>query len=234
MEVESPIEGTLVAARRRAGPGASASANRWRSSDRRRRHARGPIRRRPNSCGRAEQPAADNRRRTNRRRSRPRRLRRRHRRDAGPAPPCPFARRRASQLHVDINAVAGSGPSGLITVSDVETAAAKTTTNGAAAAPTALGRSAAVADATAAWSTVGDDQVLGVRRNGHRAAQPHRQGRRDPRSPVPGRRSRTSPSTTTRTSPTSMRTGANSTSPPRPTGTGSPCSRSSSRLWCRR
>jgi len=55
----------------------------------------------------------------------------------GPRPAVPFARRRASELHVEINAVIGSGPNGLITVSDVESAAAKTTTNGAAAAPTA-------------------------------------------------------------------------------------------------
>lgn len=49
----------------------------------------------------------------------------------GPRPAVPYARRRASELHIDIDAVAGSGPRGLITVGDVE-AAAKTTTNGAA------------------------------------------------------------------------------------------------------
>ena len=54
----------------------------------------------------------------------------------GPRPAVPFARRRASELHVEIESVNGSGPSGLITVRDVEAAAAKTTTNGAAAAPT--------------------------------------------------------------------------------------------------
>ena len=46
----------------------------------------------------------------------------------GPRPAVPFARRRASELHIDINAVSGSGSGGLITVSDVESAAAGTTT----------------------------------------------------------------------------------------------------------
>jgi pyruvate dehydrogenase E2 component (dihydrolipoamide acetyltransferase) len=55
----------------------------------------------------------------------------------GPRPAVPFARRRASELHIDINAVTGSGPDGLITVSDVEAAAAKTTNNGVAPKPTA-------------------------------------------------------------------------------------------------
>ena len=54
----------------------------------------------------------------------------------GPRPAVPFARRRASELHVEIDTVTGSGPGGLITVRDVEAAAAKTTTNGAAATPT--------------------------------------------------------------------------------------------------
>ncbi len=63
----------------------------------------------------------------------------------GPRPAVPFARRRASELHVEINAVTGSGPNGLITVSDVESAAAKTTTNGAAAAPTAAAEPAPAA-----------------------------------------------------------------------------------------
>jgi pyruvate dehydrogenase E2 component (dihydrolipoamide acetyltransferase) len=53
----------------------------------------------------------------------------------GPRPAVPYARRRASELHVDINGVAGSGPGGLITVNDVESAAAKTTTNGDAPTP---------------------------------------------------------------------------------------------------
>ena len=55
----------------------------------------------------------------------------------GPRPAVPFARRRASELHIDINSVAGSGPSGLITVSDVEAAAKTTTGNGVSPAPTA-------------------------------------------------------------------------------------------------
>ena len=63
----------------------------------------------------------------------------------GPRPAVPFARRRASELHVDINSIPGSGPGGLITVSDVEGAAAKTTTNGAATAPTAPAEPAAAA-----------------------------------------------------------------------------------------
>jgi pyruvate dehydrogenase E2 component (dihydrolipoamide acetyltransferase) len=49
----------------------------------------------------------------------------------------PFARRRASELHIDIEAVTGSGTGGLITVSDVESAAAATkhaATNGVAVA----------------------------------------------------------------------------------------------------
>lgn len=53
----------------------------------------------------------------------------------GPRPAVPFARRRASELHVDIESVTGSGPDGLITVADVEGAAAKSTTNGAPPAP---------------------------------------------------------------------------------------------------
>ena len=65
----------------------------------------------------------------------------------GPRPAVPFARRRASQLHIDINTVAATGPGGLITVSDVETAAGQTSTNGEAAspAPSAAAASAAVA-----------------------------------------------------------------------------------------
>ena len=51
----------------------------------------------------------------------------------GPRPAVPFARRRASELRVDINTVTGSGPGGLITVSDVESAAAPlSSVNGAA------------------------------------------------------------------------------------------------------
>jgi pyruvate dehydrogenase E2 component (dihydrolipoamide acetyltransferase) len=53
----------------------------------------------------------------------------------GPRPAVPFARRRASQLHIDINTVAATGPGGLITVSDVETAAGQASTNGEAASP---------------------------------------------------------------------------------------------------
>lgn len=53
----------------------------------------------------------------------------------GPRPAVPFARRRASELHVDIDTVAGSGPDGLITVGDVETAARTTTGGGIPATP---------------------------------------------------------------------------------------------------
>ena len=41
----------------------------------------------------------------------------------GPRPAVPYARRRASELHLEIDAVVGTGPNGLITVDDVETAA---------------------------------------------------------------------------------------------------------------
>ncbi|CDO05657.1 branched-chain alpha-keto acid dehydrogenase subunit E2 [Mycolicibacterium cosmeticum] len=47
----------------------------------------------------------------------------------GPRPAVPFARRRASELRVDINTIVGSGPDGLITVGDVEKAAPKTTSD---------------------------------------------------------------------------------------------------------
>lgn len=54
----------------------------------------------------------------------------------GPRPAVPRARRRASELHVDIDTITGSGPSGLITVADVENAAAAhTSANGAATVP---------------------------------------------------------------------------------------------------
>lgn len=53
----------------------------------------------------------------------------------GPRPAVPFARRRASELHIDINAVLGSGPDGLITVDDVEQAAHKPVGTGTEIAP---------------------------------------------------------------------------------------------------
>ncbi|MBT0566046.1 2-oxo acid dehydrogenase subunit E2 [Williamsia sp. CHRR-6] len=52
----------------------------------------------------------------------------------GPQPAVPFARRRASELQLDLRTVIGSGPGGVVTVSDVETAAQTRT---AATAPTA-------------------------------------------------------------------------------------------------
>lgn len=56
----------------------------------------------------------------------------------GPRPAVPRARRRASELHLDIDTITGSGASGLITVADVENAAAaRAATNGTAAAPVA-------------------------------------------------------------------------------------------------
>ncbi|MGU3432631.1 2-oxo acid dehydrogenase subunit E2 [Actinomycetes bacterium M1A6_2h] len=42
----------------------------------------------------------------------------------GPQPAVPFARRRASELRIDLRTVMGSGPDGLVTVKDVESAAA--------------------------------------------------------------------------------------------------------------
>jgi pyruvate dehydrogenase E2 component (dihydrolipoamide acetyltransferase) len=71
----------------------------------------------------------------------------------GPRPAVPFARRRASQLHIDINTVAATGPGGLITVSDVENAAGQTSTNGEApssAAPAAVAAPPAPAPQSAA------------------------------------------------------------------------------------
>ena len=53
----------------------------------------------------------------------------------GPRPAVPFARRRASELHVDIDTVTGSGTDGLITVADVEAAAPVTRSNGKAQVP---------------------------------------------------------------------------------------------------
>lgn len=61
----------------------------------------------------------------------------------GPRPAVPFARRRASELHLDIDTITGSGPGGLITVSDVEAAAATTSGDGAAAASTSSPAAAA-------------------------------------------------------------------------------------------
>jgi pyruvate dehydrogenase E2 component (dihydrolipoamide acetyltransferase) len=61
----------------------------------------------------------------------------------GPRPAVPFARRRASELHVDINTVVGSGPDGLITVGDVETAARKTARKDPVTAPDAPAPAAA-------------------------------------------------------------------------------------------
>jgi pyruvate dehydrogenase E2 component (dihydrolipoamide acetyltransferase) len=55
----------------------------------------------------------------------------------GPRPAVPFARRRASELHIDINSITGSGPNGLITVGDVDAAAKTTTSNGVSPALTA-------------------------------------------------------------------------------------------------
>lgn len=49
----------------------------------------------------------------------------------GPHPAVPKARRRASELGVDIDTVTGSGPDGLITVDDIETASATTLTTAA-------------------------------------------------------------------------------------------------------
>jgi pyruvate dehydrogenase E2 component (dihydrolipoamide acetyltransferase) len=61
----------------------------------------------------------------------------------GPRPAVPFARRRASELHVDINTVVGSGPDGLITVGDVETAARNTAREDPVTAPDAPAPAAA-------------------------------------------------------------------------------------------
>lgn len=81
----------------------------------------------------------------------------------GPRPAVPFARRRASELHIDINEVVGSGPGGLITVGDVEGAAAKTTTtkpatNGVARTPVASAPTPAATSepATSVPATVDD------------------------------------------------------------------------------
>jgi len=58
---------------------------------------------------------------------------------AGPTPVVPAARRRAAELGVDLSAVAGSGPNGLVRVADVEATAAP-----AAPAPAARPAAAAV------------------------------------------------------------------------------------------
>lgn len=83
----------------------------------------------------------------------------------GPRPAVPFARRRASELHIDINEVVGSGPGGLITVGDVEGAAAKTTTtkpatNGVARTPVASAPTPAATSepATSVPATVDDSE----------------------------------------------------------------------------
>jgi pyruvate dehydrogenase E2 component (dihydrolipoamide acetyltransferase) len=52
---------------------------------------------------------------------------------AGPTPVVPAARRRAAELGVDLSAVAGSGPNGLVRVADVEATAAPATPAPAAA-----------------------------------------------------------------------------------------------------
>lgn len=54
----------------------------------------------------------------------------------GPQPAVPYARRRASELRVDLREVIGSGPGGVVTVGDVETAAQSTTTTASAPATT--------------------------------------------------------------------------------------------------
>ena len=64
----------------------------------------------------------------------------------GPRPAVPFARRRASELHVDIDTVTGSGTDGLITVADVEAAAPVTRSNGKAHVPSVAVPSAAPPD----------------------------------------------------------------------------------------
>lgn len=61
----------------------------------------------------------------------------------GPRPAVPYARRRASELRVDIDTVTGSGTNGLITVADVEAAAPPTPSNGKAHVPSVAAPSAA-------------------------------------------------------------------------------------------
>ncbi len=152
----------------------------------------------------------------------------------GPRPAVPFARRRASELHVEIDSVTGSGPGGLITVRDVEAAAAKTTTNGAAAAPNCPTRNRRRQRRrhSRSWpddnqfSAFGDTVVEKLSRISKisgpaltrswttipHVTQHDTRGYHRPRR-VPARTRR-------------RRQGGRHT--------GSPCSRSSSRLWCRR
>ncbi|HEV3495144.1 MAG TPA: biotin/lipoyl-containing protein, partial [Actinomycetes bacterium] len=69
----------------------------------------------------------------------------------GPTPVVPAARRRAGELGVDLAAVTGSGPNGLVRVDDVEAAAAPAPAEvvqaGPAPAPAAVAPAAAVPDA---------------------------------------------------------------------------------------
>jgi pyruvate dehydrogenase E2 component (dihydrolipoamide acetyltransferase) len=68
---------------------------------------------------------------------------------AGPTPVVPAARRRASELGVDLAAVAGTGPNGLVRVGDVEAAATAPATPAAAPAATAAAPAAPAAPAAA-------------------------------------------------------------------------------------
>jgi pyruvate dehydrogenase E2 component (dihydrolipoamide acetyltransferase) len=68
---------------------------------------------------------------------------------AGPTPVVPAARRRASELGVDLAAVAGTGPNGLVRVGDVEAAATAPATPAAAPAATAGTAAAPAAPAAA-------------------------------------------------------------------------------------
>jgi pyruvate dehydrogenase E2 component (dihydrolipoamide acetyltransferase) len=61
----------------------------------------------------------------------------------GPRPAVPYARRRAGELHVDLDTVTPSGPNGLITVADVEAAAPAIANNGKAPIPSGTAPDAA-------------------------------------------------------------------------------------------
>ncbi|HEU4897901.1 MAG TPA: dihydrolipoamide acetyltransferase family protein, partial [Actinomycetota bacterium] len=72
---------------------------------------------------------------------------------AGPTPVVPAARRRASELGVDLAAVAGTGPNGLVRVGDVEAAATAPATPAAAPAATAAAPAATAAAPAATAGT---------------------------------------------------------------------------------
>jgi pyruvate dehydrogenase E2 component (dihydrolipoamide acetyltransferase) len=81
----------------------------------------------------------------------------------GPKPAVPAARRRAAELGVDLDAVAGSGPDGLVLVADVERAGESERPPQAAPAPSAPPPPAAVGGQLAVFVDV-DLEALGARR----------------------------------------------------------------------